>query len=256
MQCYVIIPARLASTRLPEKALADIIGKPMIQHVYEKAVAANVGKVIVATDDNKIISVVKDFGGESCLTKTTHNSGTERIAEVIDIYNIKSTDVVLNIQGDEPLINPLAIIKLKETLINSPYNMASICEPIFSIAEIFDPGIVKIVKDINDCAMYFSRAPIPWHRQEFSQKEKKLPSQLNYFKHIGVYAYYASFVQKYVKLAPSPFELAESLEQLRILWHGEKIKLSVMPNASGPSVDTSEDLKKVVAILQQKKCCC
>jgi len=256
MKTYIIIPARFDSSRLPGKVLCDIAGKPMIAHVYERALEANVGEVVVATDDERVSKSVCDFGGQVCMTGSSHRSGTERIAEVIDKLSIKDEDGVINLQGDEPLIDPAIIKQVAENLsLYKEASMITVCEPIAVIEDVFNVNINKVVRDHKGYAIYFSRAPIPWYRDGFKpeviHKDKKLPENFDYYRHIGIYGYLAGFVKKYIAWAPSPIEQIESLEQLRVLWYGEKIHVDIAAGSPGPGIDTPEDLNKIQKLFPQ-----
>ncbi len=246
MATHVIIPARFASTRLPGKALIDIAGKPMVQHVYERALEAFLDTVLVATDDKRIVDVVNKFGGKVTLTKSTHQSGTERIAEVIEQFQFDDDDIVINLQGDEPLMPPCLICQVAEDLkALSSVSVSTLCERIETIDEVFNPDIVKVLMNQDGFAINFSRAPLPWYRDGFSLDSKKLPDDFKFYRHIGMYAQRVEFIKKYVAWDPSPIEKIESLEQLRVLWYGEKIHVAVACEKPGSGIDTPEDLEIV-----------
>lgn len=249
MQFTVIIPARYASTRLPRKPLLDIAGKPMIQHVWEKAQQAGAKRVIVATDHPEIEAVVKGFGGEVCLTSDKHNSGTERLAEVIEKMQIADNEIIVNIQGDEPLIPPVIVAQVAQNLDQHQVNMATLAVKLTTKEELFNPNVVKAVTDHNGMALYFSRATIPFGRDYFADCNDDFVAQQNYLRHIGIYAYRAGFVKQYVAWQPTALEQLESLEQLRALWYGEKIHLDLAKQAPQVGVDTAEDLERVRQIL-------
>ncbi|RUO40837.1 3-deoxy-manno-octulosonate cytidylyltransferase [Pseudidiomarina aestuarii] len=241
MSFTVIIPARYASSRLPGKPLAMIGDKPMIQRVYERAAAAGAAEVIVATDDQRIVSAVEAFGGRAMLTSTHHQSGTERIAEVIDYLAIADDHIVVNVQGDEPFIPPEIIRQVADNLANQKQaQMATLAVPIHSLEEVLSPHAVKVVTDVNGYALYFSRAPIPYERDGLSQN--KLAALADYRRHIGIYAYRAGFVWRYVEWDPSPLEQIESLEQLRVLWYGERIHVAEAIATPPAGIDTPADL--------------
>jgi 3-deoxy-manno-octulosonate cytidylyltransferase (CMP-KDO synthetase) len=246
----VIIPARYESTRLPGKPLRDMAGKPMIQHVHERASSSESQQVIIATDDVRIQQAAEAFGAIVCMTSTEHRSGTERLAEVIETMHIDDADIIVNVQGDEPLMPTICINQVATALANTPEaNVATLCTPINSHDQLFDPHVVKVVRDSNDMALYFSRAPIPWHREEFSAGPDSLPSDNTpYYRHIGLYAYRAGYIREYVTLAACDLEQAESLEQLRVLYHGGRIVCVEAHEVPGPGVDTEADLEKVVAL--------
>lgn len=241
----VIIPARYASSRLPAKPLADICGKTMIQWVWEKAKLSGAAKVIVATDDERIEAVVKAFGGEVCMTRVDHNSGTERLAEVCDKYNIGPDEIVVNVQGDEPLIPPENIAQVAANLeANREAVMSTLAVKITDAEEVFNSNSVKVVMDQRGFAMYFSRASIPFDREGFKVKPVE-EIQDCFLRHVGIYGYRAGFISKYIGWAPSALENVEALEQLRVLWYGEKIHVAVAANDPPAGVDTQEDLDRV-----------
>lgn len=248
MNFSVIIPARYASSRLPAKPLADIHGKPMIVRVMEQAKKSSAHRVIIATDHQQVFDVVQSYGGEVILTSSEHNSGTERLAEVINTYQFADDEIIVNVQGDEPLIPPIIIDQVAENLVQYKTGMATLAVPIDSATEAFNPGAVKVVTDKDGYALYFSRATIPWERDRFA-KSADLLKQTSigdfYLRHIGIYAYRAGFIRQYINWAPSTLEQIEMLEQLRVLWYGEKIHVAVAKQAPAIGVDTQEDLEKV-----------
>jgi len=239
---HVIIPARYASTRLPGKPLADIAGKPMIQRVYERARESGARTVAVATDDARIRAACEKFGAAVCMTSVTHRSGTERIAEAIQKLGLGPDEIVVNVQGDEPDISPGLIDRVARTLADHPAAAAATaCCPIASDSEHNNPNVVKVVCAKDGHALYFSRAPIPFLRSA------RHPAPSVAARHIGIYAYRAGFVGRYVALPPCPLEEAEQLEQLRILWNGERIAVCRIQPEEAPriSVDSPEDLERV-----------
>lgn len=239
MSFSIVIPARYHSTRLPAKPLLDIAGKPMIQRVYEQAKQTAASRVVVATDDHRIMEAVKAFGGEAVLTRPDHESGTERLAEVVDLLQLSPCEVIVNVQGDEPLIPPSVISQVAELLTqDQQVKMATLASVLTGQESIQNPNVVKVVCDAQDFALYFSRAPIPYSR------EGDWPQQ-NYLRHIGIYAYRAGFIRDYVQMAVSPLEQIEKLEQLRVLWHGEKIKVAKAVEVPPHGVDTQKDLDAV-----------
>lgn len=245
MSFTVVIPARYASTRLPAKPLADIHGKPMIQHVYERALQSGAEQVVVATDDTRILNCVHSFGGRAMLTAQTHESGTERLAEVIQTLALPDEHIVVNVQGDEPFVPPEIITQLAENLAaQQRAPMATLASPIQSMDELKNPNVVKVVMDANQYALYFSRAPIPWDRQAFAGGLDEAAHLALHFRHIGMYAYRAGFVAQYAAWKPSPLEQLESLEQLRVLWHGEKIHVAQALIEPPAGIDTPEDLAR------------
>lgn len=254
MSFTVIIPARYASSRLPGKPLADIHGKPMIIRVMEQAQKSSASRVIIATDNQQVFDVVQSYGGEVVLTSDKHNSGTERLAEVINTFQLADDEVIVNVQGDEPLIPPIIIDQVADNLVKYKTGMATLAVPIASVEEAFNPGAVKVVMDKDGYALYFSRATIPWERDRFAQlsEQNKLDSIGDfYLRHIGIYAYRAGFIRQYIQWAPSVLEQIEMLEQLRVLWYGEKIHVAVAKQAPAIGVDTQEDLDKVRALYQE-----
>jgi len=246
----VIIPARYASTRLPGKLLLDVAGKPLIQRVYDKALESGAEQVIIATDDGRIESIAKEFGADVCMTSSQHNSGTERIAEVVTTRKLPDDRVVVNLQGDEPLMPP-HFIKLvaHKLLIDKTYSVSTLCHPITTIDELFNPNVVKVVVDADGKALYFSRAPIPWDRERFKDFYTSgigESSELtDHYRHIGLYAYSVAFIKQYIKLEPSKIEKLELLEQLRVLDQGYKIAVSTIDEDPGIDVDTEYDLNEV-----------
>lgn len=243
MSFTVVIPARYASSRLPGKPLAMIGSKTMIQRVYERAAAAGAAEVIVATDDQRIIDAVEAFGGRAMMTSAHHNSGTERIAEVIDYLAIADDQVVVNVQGDEPFIPPEIIRQVADNLANQKVaQMATLAVPIESLEEVQSPHAVKVVTDVNGYALYFSRAPIPYERDGLTQN--RMGEFADYRRHIGIYAYRAGFVWRYIEWEPSPLEQIESLEQLRVLWYGERIHVAEAIALPPAGIDTPADLER------------
>jgi 3-deoxy-manno-octulosonate cytidylyltransferase (CMP-KDO synthetase) len=251
MSFVVVIPARYASTRLPGKPLADIHGKPMVQHVVEKALQSGADRVIVATDDERVQQTLAPFaaaaGFEVCMTSPDHQSGTERLAEVCRHYGFAADTIIVNVQGDEPLIPPVIIRQVADNLAAASAPMATLSVPIRDAEEAFNPNAVKVVTDREGYALYFSRASIPWDRDRFAQSREQIGD--HYQRHIGIYAYRAGFIQRYVDWAPSVLEQVEALEQLRVLWYGEKIHVAQALQAPPVGVDTQADLDKVRALL-------
>ncbi|MGD8231261.1 3-deoxy-manno-octulosonate cytidylyltransferase [Vibrio sp. TRT 1302] len=250
MSFTVVIPARYQSTRLPGKPLAEIGGKPMIQWVYEQAIQAGADKVIVATDDSRVEHVVKAFGGEVCMTSPDHESGTERLAEVVEKMAIPDDHIIVNVQGDEPLIPPSIITQVARNLASSEAPMATLAVEIDHESEVFNPNAVKVVTDKDGYAMYFSRATIPWDRDNFANDAKSIAQPL--MRHIGIYAYRAGFINTYINWQPTALEKIECLEQLRVLWYGEKIHVEVAKEAPSAGVDTPEDLEVVRKIIANR----
>ena len=249
MSFTVIIPARYASSRLPRKPLADIAGKPMIQHVWKKAQQAGANRVIIATDHEEIEQVAKTFSAEVCMTSTEHNSGTERLAEVIEKMAIADDEIIVNVQGDEPLIPPVIIQQVAQNLAENQVNMATLAVKLETKEELFNPHCVKVVTDQKGMALYFSRAAIPFARDHFADCNDAFVASQSYLRHIGIYAYRAKFVNQYIRWQPTVLEKLESLEQLRALWYGEKIHVELAKEAPQVGVDTLEDLERVRQIL-------
>jgi 3-deoxy-manno-octulosonate cytidylyltransferase (CMP-KDO synthetase) len=246
----VVIPARWGSTRLPGKPLLPIAGKPMIAHVVERARGSGAGEVLVATDDGRIAKVCAELGVEAVITAQGHGSGSERINEVAQRRGWPDDTVIVNLQGDEPCMPPALIDRVALDLAERPQAvMATLAHPIADIETLFDTHTVKVVADRAGFALYFSRAPIPWHRDEFLGRRAALPGSVPFLHHIGLYAYRAGFLKRYVAWEPSPLELAESLEQLRVLWHGERIHVGLADRLPGPGVDTAQDLARVEGLL-------
>lgn len=248
MSFVVIIPARFASTRLPGKPLQDINGKPMIVHVLERARESGAERIIVATDHDEVARAVEAAGGEVCMTRADHQSGTERLAEVVEKCGFSDDTIIVNIQGDEPMIPPAIVRQVAANLAANTCGMATLAVPIHDAEEAFNPNTVKVVMDAQGYALYFSRATIPWDRDRFAQSRETIGDSL--LRHIGIYGYRAGFIRRYVSWAPGPLEQIEMLEQLRVLWYGEKIHVAVAEVVPGTGVDTPEDLARVRAELR------
>lgn len=244
MSFTVIIPARMASTRLPDKPLADLGGRPMVVRVFERARKSDAARVIVATDHAAIFDACQLHGVEVVMTRADHPSGTDRIAEVAQAIGLAADAVVVNVQGDEPLIDP-ALINACAGLIGQDVPMATAAHQITDAAELFNPNVVKVVLDAAGHALLFSRAPLPWHRDAFARSTNELPDGYAPLRHIGLYAYRQDFLQAYPALPVSPLEQIESLEQLRVLWHGFRIAVFLAAAAPAAGVDTPEDLERV-----------
>ena len=241
----VVIPARYASTRLPGKPLLKIGGRPMLQYVHEQALQSGADEVIVATDDQRIQDAANGFGATVCMTSVAHESGTERLAEVAEQMAWDDQSIVVNVQGDEPLLPPALIRQVAEGLAGHPQAaVATLAYPIEQADEVTDPNIVKVVLDNAGYALYFSRAPIPCRRDASFTAD--VPPSL---RHIGLYAYRAGFLKSYQQLQPSPLEGAEKLEQLRVLWHGLKIFVAIASEMPGHGVDTESDLQRIEKLL-------
>ena len=246
MSFRVVIPARYASTRLPGKPLADIAGKPMVVRVAEAAAKSGANGIWVATDDQRIVEAVSANGINAMMTSAEHTSGTDRIAEVAAQLHWKDDDIVVNLQGDEPLIDPALIEQVAAALArDSGAAIATAAHPLTDAADFLNPNVVKVVTDINRRALYFSRAPIPCHRDSYAAAKRALPDNFGAQRHIGLYAYRVSFLKRFGQLAPAAMEQWESLEQLRALWHGYPIHVVACAHAPAPGVDTPADLEQV-----------
>ncbi|WP_350545483.1 3-deoxy-manno-octulosonate cytidylyltransferase [Pseudoalteromonas sp. 5-MNA-CIBAN-0065] len=249
MEFVVVIPARYASSRLPGKPLADICGKPMIQHVYEKACLSGASKVVIATDHQKVFDAVSTFTSDVLMTREDHQSGTERLAEVVDLLKLDNNTIVVNVQGDEPLLAPENVSQVATLLNESTAPMATLSVAIEEQEDVFNPNAVKVVSDINKNALYFSRASIPFDRSAMMGEQSTL-DLTPFQRHVGIYAYRAGFIKQYIELSVSPLEQLESLEQLRVLYHGYNIKIEQAHITPQAGVDTPEDLAKVISYLQ------
>ena len=245
----VLIPARYASTRLPGKPLADIAGKPMVVRVAERARESGAARVVVATDDKRVSTAVRAHGIDAVMTRAEHPTGTDRLAEAAAHLGLGPEAIVVNVQGDEPLLEP-ALIRRMATLLmmHGDASIATACHAIDDPAEAFSPNVVKVVRDAQGYALYFSRATIPWARDAFAVDRASLPAGLPIYRHYGLYAYRVAFLSRYPSLAPAPVERFEALEQLRALWHGHRIVVEVTEGTPAPGVDTPEALERVRAI--------
>jgi len=251
----LVIPARYASTRLPGKPLLDLVGKPMIQHVYERAqeAAEEVGfeEIIIATDDERIKDACESFGAEVCMTSSEHETGSDRLAEVVALKQWADDTIVVNLQGDEPLTPITSLKQVAINLANNPESaIATLSTPIQTEAEYNDPNVVKVVSDKQGLALYFSRSPIPMQRDTQSDEGIKISDFAQ--RHIGIYAYRASYLKSFASMEPCQIENLEKLEQLRAMWHGARIHVEVAEQVPGHGVDTEEDLKAVEKILLGK----
>lgn len=251
MSFVVIIPARYASTRLPGKPLVDINGLPMVVHVLNKALASGADRVIVATDHPAVAEAVTAAGGEVCMTREDHNSGTERLAEVIDACQLADDTIIVNVQGDEPLVPPAIIRQVAENLSQASSGMATLAVPVTEAEEAFNPNAVKVVTDHQGYALYFSRATIPWDRERYAASRDTIGDTL--LRHIGIYAYRAGFIRRYIRWQPCALEQIELLEQLRVLWYGEKIHVDVALETPQVGIDTQADLERVREILAEQQ---
>lgn len=242
---HVVIPARYASTRLPGKALADIAGKPMVVRVAERARAAGPASVWIATDHVAILEAARTHGCDALMTRVDHASGTDRIAEAARALDLGPQEIVVNVQGDEPLMPPALIAALAQRLAESTdAAIATAAYAITDAADLFNPNVVKVVTDRSGYALYFSRAPIPWARDAFAASREALPTGAGYQRHVGIYAYRVSFLAAFTRLAPAALEAIEALEQLRALWHGYRIAVMQAAEAPPAGVDTPEDLER------------
>jgi len=245
----VVIPARYGSSRLPGKPLIEIAGAPMIRHVYERAGACAAGEIVVATDDARIADVCSAFGADVVLTRTDHQSGTDRVAEVAAARGWPQDSILVNLQGDEPCMPPALIDQVARDLSNQgSADMATLAYPIRDTQTLFNPHVVKVVTDADGYALYFSRAPIPWQRNDHDEARDLSPG-VRFLRHIGLYAYRLAFLMRFVGWRPAPLELAESLEQLRVLWYGEAIHVAQATEEPGPGVDTISDVQQVIRFL-------
>ncbi len=242
----VVIPARMRSTRLPGKMLADVAGKPLVAWVGERARESGADEVIIATDHHEIADAVAALGFKVCTTAATHETGTDRIAEAVQLLALAPGEIVVNVQGDEPLVDPKLIRKVAAELALRPNaSIATAVHPIESAQAFFDPNVVKVVIDTDGYAQYFSRAPIPYARDAFARDRDTLPEGLPAFRHIGIYAYRVSFLTEYAALSPTGAERFEALEQLRALGHGHRIAVAFWNEPMEAGVDTAEDLERV-----------
>lgn len=252
MSFIVVIPARFASTRLEGKPLLDIAGKPMVQHVYERAMESGAKQVIIATDDARIEQAANAFGATVCMTSAGHPTGTDRLAEVIDKMNISDDSIIVNLQGDEPLMPASLVRQVAHGLeSHNDASVSTLCSRIEDASELFDPHAVKVVMDKDGYAMYFSRASIPWDRDAFSVTTEEMPQRADHYRHIGLYAYRAGFIKEYVQWPQCSLEALESLEQLRVLWYGRKIHVGIASESAGHGVDTEGDLERVRGIFHK-----
>ncbi len=248
MSFSVIIPARFASSRLPGKPLREIDGRPMIQHVYERACQSEAQRVVVATDDARIEAACRAFGAEVCMTAADHPSGTDRLQEVVATLGFYADDIVVNVQGDEPLIPPRVINQVAHNLAAEPRaSIATLCEPVADPESLANPNVVKVVSDAQGRALYFSRAPIPWPREERGSEValQQLVAEGVFQRHIGLYAYRVKLLNDFVRWPPCRLEQLECLEQLRALWNGAFIHVALADELPPPGVDTEEDLRRV-----------
>jgi 3-deoxy-manno-octulosonate cytidylyltransferase (CMP-KDO synthetase) len=248
----VVIPARMGSSRLPGKPMRLLAGQPMIAHVCDRALESGASEIVVATDDERILQVAEGRGVTALMTRGDHASGTERIAEVIERMAWADHEIIVNLQGDEPMMRSRLLAQLAATLTpDCGCEMATLAAPL-DAADVFNPHAVKVVLDGKGHALYFSRAPIPWDRDAFANEQSRVVQSRHYLRHIGTYAYTAGFVRRYVDFPPSELESIECLEQLRVLWMGERIKVLRIEQPPEAGVDTEEDLIRVNSLLEHE----
>ncbi|MEY2810429.1 MAG: 3-deoxy-manno-octulosonate cytidylyltransferase [Pseudomonadota bacterium] len=247
----VLIPARMASTRLPNKPLADLEGLPMVVRVAQRALLSRAQRAVVAADDVQIVQACQAHGIEAVLTRNDHPSGSDRLAETCELLGLDGDDIVVNVQGDEPLLDPQMIESVAQLLTErADCSMSTVAHALDTLAEFTNPNVVKVVLDRQNTALYFSRAPIAWWRDGFAQSQPELPTPAP-LRHVGLYGYRAGFLRQFPQLEVAPLERTESLEQLRAMWHGHRIAVHISDHAPGPGVDTPEDLERVRAWLRQ-----
>ena len=252
MTFTVLIPARMASSRLPDKPLADLAGLPMVVRVAQRANESSASRVVVATDDERVLAACQSHGVEAVMTRSDHLSGSDRLAEACEILQLEDQEIVVNVQGDEPLIAPESIDAVAKLLATrDDCSMSTLAHAIDAVEEFSSPHVVKVVLDARDTALYFSRAPIAWWRDGFSDGVHHLPSPAP-LRHVGLYAYRVAFLRVFPQLTPAPLEMLESLEQLRALWHGHRIAVHVSEHAPGPGIDTPDDLARVRRFFEGK----
>jgi 3-deoxy-manno-octulosonate cytidylyltransferase (CMP-KDO synthetase) len=247
----VLIPARMASSRLPDKPLADLAGKPMVVRVAERAAASGARRVVVACDDTRIAQACAAHGVDHVMTRADHPSGSDRLAEACERLGLDGDDAVVNVQGDEPLIDPALVRQVAQLLAErTDCVMSTAAHPLADVGEFLNPNVVKVVLDAAGRALTFTRAPAPWWRDGFAHGVTALPP-LAPLRHLGIYGYRAGFLRGFPQLPVAPLEQCEALEQLRVLWHGHRIAVHVSPHGPGPGVDTPQDLERVRALFAQ-----
>jgi 3-deoxy-manno-octulosonate cytidylyltransferase (CMP-KDO synthetase) len=251
----IVIPARYGASRLPGKPLRRLAGRPLIEHVHGVAQSSGAERVVIATDDARIVEVAEGFGAEVCLTSTEHASGTDRLAEVVELLDWPNQTVVVNLQGDEPLLPAALLTGIADALRDHPdAGIATLCSAIHDPDELFDPNVVKVVRDAVGAALYFSRAPIPWSRDGFAAgRPSTLPSGAHWWRHIGVYAYRVEALRAYPRLPASALEATEMLEQLRALAAGIRIQVLETTGVPPAGVDTEADLARVERLLVERR---
>jgi 3-deoxy-manno-octulosonate cytidylyltransferase (CMP-KDO synthetase) len=246
----VLVPARYASSRLPGKPLADLRGRPMVVRVAERARASGARRVVIATDDSRIADAARAHGIDAVMTRDDHPTGTDRLAEAATLLALGGDEIVVNVQGDEPLLDAALIRRVADVLsTRADAAMATACHPIADPEEAFNPNVVKVVLDARHCALYFSRATIPWARDAFATGRRQVPDGLPLYRHYGLYAYRVGFLRTFPTLPVAPIEAFEALEQLRALWHGYKIVVEIAQGTPAPGVDTEDDLARVRSLL-------
>ena len=250
MSFCVLIPARMASSRLPDKPLADIAGIPMVVRVAQRAKQSQAARVVVAADDARIVAACQAHQIDVVMTRTDHPSGSDRLAEACDLLDLQDADVVVNVQGDEPLIDTASIDAAAQLLqTRNDCSMSTLAHAIDNVADLANPNVVKVVLDARNTALYFSRAPIAWWRDGFANGITALPHPAP-LRHVGLYGYRVGFLREFPRLSQAPIEMTESLEQLRAMWHGHRIAVHVTDHSPGPGVDTPEDLARVRALFE------
>ena len=249
----IVIPSRYGSTRLPGKPLLDIEGKPMVQRVWEQAKKSSARRVVIATDDHRIQAAAQGFGAEVCMTSASHSSGTDRLQEVATSLKLDAQHIVVNVQGDEPLIPPSVIDQVAENLAaHADAGVSTLCEEISVRDDLQNPNVVKVVRDSHDMALYFSRAFVPWPRDAEASSNAELLSEGLWYRHIGIYGYRTAFLHQYVEWPPAPIEVLESLEQLRALYHGVRVHVGIACEPVPGGIDTEHDLAALRDALTRK----
>lgn len=251
----IVIPARYASSRLPAKPLLDLGGKPMVVRVAERVTAAGAEEIWVATDHPEVFKVAQAHGLDVVMTREDHPSGTDRIAEVASLLGWGEDTLVVNVQGDEPLVDPAVVAATAAQLAASGAAIATVAHPINDSADFFNPNVVKVVTAANGDAIFFSRAPIPYARDHFALDKNSLPGSFPAYRHVGLYAYRCSFLKAYAGLAMAPVEQFEALEQLRALWHGYRISVALIDEVPAPGVDTPEDAARMRKLFDHARNC-
>lgn len=253
MAFHIIIPARYHSSRLPNKVLVDIGGKPMLEHVYLRAQESGAESVVIAADDDQVQRVAEAFGANVCMTQPEHQSGSDRIAEVVNLLDYEDEDIIIGLQADEPFVPPEVIRQLaKEIEDRDNLKVASLCHEIKEVADLFNPGVVKVVMNHRSNAMYFSRAPIPWERGNFTANALPAEMKATHYRHIGMYAYRAGFLSQFLEMEACELEGIECLEQLRVLWNAGRIHMAVVKQVVPHGVDTEADLKAARAFYKKR----